>query len=161
MALGAIAGIIAAIAATEGAVALLKQLMGDPEAEVENALQQLASRNQRRALALEAVEQRGQEDVEERLAAFNRFPGQVLSKVSLARSEGPEISPQDTALLEWVSQRLGVSPAYLSKVSSPLRDGDLSQTFRSLGKSLDTSAAPPPGGAPPTGGPPQMGPAGP
>ncbi|KKN68086.1 hypothetical protein LCGC14_0455400 [marine sediment metagenome] len=134
------AGLLGSIALIEGLAALLEHIEGDPEADVQVALRQLAARNQRRAFSLAAVEQAGKEDVEQQFARFNEIPSRVLSEVSLSRQGDPRTNP-DTGLLDFVSARLGVPSRELSRVSAPARMGDMSQVHRRLESSLST---PPP-----------------
>ncbi len=127
-------GIMGSIALFEGLAALLEHIEGDPEADVALALKQLASKNQRRAFGIQAVEQLGQEQVESNFARFNEIPSRVLTQAALDRSPQPAIG-RDTGILDMVSQRLGVSPAQLGQASHPSRMGDMSQVARSIGTS--------------------------
>lgn len=133
MALGAIAGTLGIIALFEGVSALLEHLEGDPEADVAVALQQLASKNQRRAFSLAATEQTGQEAVERKFARFNTIPQRILTEAALSRSPGPPLGGLDTGVLDMVSARLGVSPRQLEQSSHPSRMGDMSSIARQIG----------------------------
>lgn len=135
MALGAIAGTIGIIALFEGVAALLEHMEGDPEADVQSALQQLATKSQRRAFSLSAVEQTGQEAVEQKFARFNQIPQRVLTEAALSRSPGPPLGQADTGLLDMVSARLGIAPQQLSASSHPSRMGDMSSIARQVGRS--------------------------
>ena len=136
MAAMAIAGTIGAIALFEGIAALLEHLEGDPEADVQVALQQLAAKNQRRAFALEAGEQLGTEEIERKFARFNEIPSRVLTEAAMSRMPQPPVGG-DTAVLDMVSARLGVSPQQLGQASHPSRMGDMSNIARQIGKSPD------------------------
>lgn len=131
------AGLFGSIALFEGVAALLEHIEGDPEADVQIALQQLAARNQRRAFSLAAAEQAGREDVEQQFAKFNEIPSRVLSEASLSR-QGTPFTSRDSGLLDFVSARLGIPSSELSRVSSPARTGDMSQVHRRLGASLSS-----------------------
>jgi len=135
MAMGMIAGTLGLIALTEGLVAVLKHIEGDPEADVQMALQQLASKNQRRAMGILAGEQRGKEQVEEQFARFNEVPRRALSQSAMLQSGGPAMGQQERGLLDMVSSRLGISPEQLGQVSHPSRLGDMSSVIRRMGKS--------------------------
>lgn len=132
-AVSSIAGIMGTIALVEGVMALLEHVEGDPEADVQSALQSLAAKNQRRAFSLAAGEVAGQENVEEKFARFNEIPSRVLTEAALARSPGPPVTGS-SALLDMVSSRLGVSPQQLNQVSHPSRVGDMSSIMRQFGK---------------------------
>jgi hypothetical protein len=121
----------------EGLAAVLEQVMGDPEADVAAALQALAAKNQRRAFAEAATEQAGVENLQERFAKFNRIPSRLLSQVALSRMPQPPLGgpTQNTALLDMVSQRLGIPSRVLDQVSSPSRMGDTSSITREMGTS--------------------------
>ena len=137
MAIGAIAGILGSIVAIEGVMAILEHIEGDPEADVTAALSALASRNQRRAFALEAGEQLGVEDVQQRFAAFNRIPSRALSQAATLGSTAIGVQagvPPDTSLLDFVTARLRMSPDALRAASAPRRMGDLSGALRSSGR---------------------------
>ncbi len=136
------AALFGSIALFEGVAALLEYIEGDPEVDVQMALQQLAARNQRRAFSLAATEQAGKEDVERQFAAFNRIPSRVLSEASLSQGGAPPTA-QNTELLDFISARLGVPPSELTRVSSPSRVGDTSQIHRRLGTSLPSPPPPP------------------
>ncbi len=129
-AFGAIAGTLGIIALFEGVAALLEHLEGDPEAEVSAALQRLASKNQRRAFALAAVEQEGIEDVNQKFARFNKIPSRMLTQAAISRSPGPPIGGIDTGLLDMVSSRMGVSSQQFEQMSHPNRMGDMSSVVR-------------------------------
>lgn len=134
------AGIFGAIVLAEGLAAVLEQVMGDPEADVTMALQQLAAKNQRRALATMATEQAGIEHLQERFARFNRIPSRLLTQAALSRMPQPEAGGErNTAVLDMISQRLGISPRVLNQVSSPSRMGDMSSIARQMGTSPVTS----------------------
>lgn len=135
------AGIFGTIALFEGVAALLEHIEGDPEADVALALQQLAAKNQRRAFATAAVEQQGTEALQERFAKFNRIPSRLLTQAALSRMPQPEAGGDgNTAVLDMVSQRLGVGPRVLDQVSSPSRMGDMSSIARQMGTSPQTGA---------------------
>lgn len=134
MAIGAIAGTIGAIALFEGIAALLEHMEGDPEADVQVALQQLAAKTQRRAFALEAGEVLGAEEIERKFARFNQIPSMVLTEAAMARTPQPPIGG-DTAVLDMVAARLGVSPRSLGQASHPSRMGDMSSIAYQMGKS--------------------------
>ncbi len=133
--LAAIGGIMGSIALFEGLAALLEHLEGNPEADVALALQQLAAKNQRRAFATMATEQAGVEDLQERFAKFNEIPSRLLTQAALSRMPSPPAGGGNTAILDMVSQRLGVSPRVLDQVSSPSRMGDMSSIARQMGTS--------------------------
>lgn len=135
MALGGIALTIGSIALFEGIAALLEHMEGDPEADVQTALQQLAAKNQRRAFAQEAGEQLGQENIERKFARFNEIPSRVLTEAAMSRTPGPSIGERDTGVLDMVAARLGVSPQQLGQVSHPSRLGDMSSVMHRVGKS--------------------------
>ncbi len=138
--------ILGSIALFEGIAALLEHLEGDPEADVALALQQLASKNQRRAFSIAATEQAGIEDVDQKFAAFNQIPSRILSEAALSRQGAPLTEPS-SELLDFVSSRLRVPSKELARVSAPSRMGDMSQVFRRLEDSLSTP--PPAQGQPP------------
>jgi hypothetical protein len=133
-AFGAIAGTMALIALTEGIAAFMEHREGNPEEDVAAALQSLAAKNQRRAFSIQAGETLGQEEVERNFARFNEFPSRILTEAALSRTPQPPIN-RDTAVLDMVAARLGVSPQQLSQVSHPSRMGDMSQISRALGTS--------------------------
>ena len=136
---------IAGVVLFEGLQAILEEVVGDPEADVQLALQRLSERNQRRALDLEAGEQLGIEEIDRNFARLNRIPQRALAESALADLPQPRQGGRGPVdLLEMVSQRMGVSPQDLSRVSAPARMGDPSELFRAAGQS-------PPGGtvAPP------------
>lgn len=135
------AALFGSIALFEGIAALLEHIEGDPEADVAAALQQLATRNQRRAFSIAATEQAGVEDVEQKFAAFNQIPSRVLSEAALLR-QGTPFETSNTELLDYVSSRLRVPSTEMARISSPSRMGDMSQVHRRLGRSL--SPPPPP-----------------
>ncbi len=137
MAIGAIGGIIASIVVIEGVMAALEVMEGDPEADVQQALADLASKNQRRAFALEAGETLGDEEVEKKFARFNTVPQRALTQAALTESSPIGVRggvPPDTALLDFVSSRMGQTPEALRSASSPRRMGDMSEVLRSIGK---------------------------
>ncbi len=134
-ALTAMAGTLGIIALFEGLAALLEHIEGDPEADVAAALQQLASKNQRRAFALSATEQAGEEEVERKFALFNKIPQRFLTQAALNNAPGPLAGDQNTSLLDMVSSRLGMSSQRLGQVSHPSRMGDMSSIARQIGKS--------------------------
>jgi len=134
MALGAIAGTLGTIAFFEGIAALLKYMEGDPEADVATALKNLAAKNQRRAFAMAANEQLGQEEIDRKFARFNEIPSRVLTEAALDRSPSPPLG-QDTGVLDMVAARLGVTPRQLNQVSHPSRLGDMSSIAYRMGKS--------------------------
>lgn len=137
MALIGIAGMIGSIVAIEGIMAILEHIEGDPEADVQAALQALAAKNQRRAFALEAVEQRGKEEVQERFAQFNTIGQRTLSQVALVGSAPINVQagiPPDTGLLDFVTSRLGMSPDQMREASAPRRRGDMTGAIRSAGR---------------------------
>jgi hypothetical protein len=137
MAIGAIGGILASIVVTEGILAALESMEGDPEADVQQALQDLAAKNQREAFALEAGEVMGEEDLDKKFARFNEIPRRALTQAALTGSSplGTRTgTPQDTGLLDFVSGRLGVQPNDLRASSAPRRMGDMSGLLRSIGK---------------------------
>jgi len=131
------AAVLGSIALFEGVAALLEQIEGDPEADVQVALQQLAARNQRRALGQVAGEVAGQEHLQEKFAKFNKIPSRLLTQAALSRMPGPELGggERDTAILDMVSQRIGVNPRVLSQVSAPSRMGDMNTIVRQMGGS--------------------------
>lgn len=134
MAVGMIVGTLGAIVLVEGVMALLKHIEGDPEADVQAALQQLASKNQRRAMGILATEQRGKEQVEEQFARFNEVPRRALSQSAMLQSGGPAMG-RESGLIDMVSSRLGMSSEQLGQVSHPSRLGDMSSVIRRMGKS--------------------------
>ena len=134
MGLGMIAGTLGVIALFEGVAALLEHIEGDPEADVQAALQQLAARNQRRAMGVLATEQLGQEQVEEKFARFNVIPQRALTQEAIRGTPGPALG-QDTGLIEMVSARLGITPQQMGRVSHPSRMGDMTSVIRQMGKS--------------------------
>lgn len=128
------AGIMGSIALFEGVAALLEHIEGDPEADVTAALQQLAAKNQRRAFATAATEQAGIENLDERFARFNQISSRFLTQAALSRMPQPPLREEgNTAVLDMVSQRLGVTPRTLDQVSSPSRLGDMSTIYRQMG----------------------------
>jgi hypothetical protein len=130
------AGILGSIALFEGLAATLEHIEGDPEADVQAALQALAAKNQRRAFAQAAGEVAGQEHLQERFAKFNRIPTRLLTQAALSRMPQPALTEQrDTGLMDMVSQRLGLSGRVLDQVSSPSRMGDMSTIHRQMGTS--------------------------
>lgn len=134
------AGIMGTIALFEGLAALLEHIEGDPETDVAMALQQLAAKNQRRAFATMATEQRGAEYLQERFAKFNRIPSRLLTQAALSRMPQPEAGGErNTAVLDMISQRMGISPRVLDQVSSPSRMGDMSSIARQMGTSPVTT----------------------
>lgn len=132
----AIVGILAAVAAMEGIMAVLEHVQGDPEADVQAALAALARKNQRRAFALEAGEVLAQEDLDERFGSFNKVASRTLTQASLLQSPaGPRAGVEpSTALLDFVTQRMGVSPERLRHSSAPRRIGDMSGVQRAINK---------------------------
>lgn len=131
------AAVFGSIALFEGIAALLEHIEGDPEADVALALQQLAQKNQRRALSQVAGEQAGEEHLQAKFAKFNKIPSRLLTQAALSRMPGPELSggDRDTSVLDMVSQRLGVHPEALGRLSSPSRLGDMGSITRQMGKS--------------------------
>lgn len=125
----------------EGLAAILNHIEGDPEADVQVALQELVAKNQRRAFSLAAAEQAGKEDVREQASKFNSIPGRTLSNASLNVGK-VTAGPPDTRLLDYVSAQLGLAPQQLSQISSPARMGDLSQMHRMGGRSLQAPQPP-------------------
>ena len=121
----------------EGLAALLEHIEGDPEADVTAALQKLVRTNQRRAFAQQAGEVAGEENLQQRFAKFNQIPSRLLTSAALSRMPGPELggAPRDTALLDMVATRAGVSPRVLNQVSSPSRMGDMGSIARQMGTS--------------------------
>lgn len=136
--------VLGSIVLMEGIAKLLETIEGDPEADVTLALQQLASRNQRRALSITATEQAGIEEVNSRFSQFNEIPSRVLSEAALTR-RGPSPQALDTGLLDFVSAQLGRPSSELARVSSPSRVGDMSQVHRTIGQSLSLPAPQPQG----------------
>lgn len=137
MAVGSIAGILGAIVAIEGIMAVLEHMEGDPEADVEMALKALTTRTRRRAFALEAGEQLGREDIQERFAGFHQIPQRALTQASMIGSAPAGVRagvPPDTTLLDFVTARLGASAGDLRGASAPRRMGDLSGALRSAGR---------------------------
>ncbi len=134
MAAGMIIGTLGMIALFEGVAALLEHIEGDPEADVQMALQQLASKNQRRAMSILATEQRGKEQVEEQFARFSEVPKRALSQTAMLQSGGPAMG-RDAGLINMVSSRLGITPEQMGQVSHPSRLGDMSSVIRQMGKS--------------------------
>lgn len=135
--IGAIAGMLGTVVAMEGIMAIIEYIEGDPEADVQAALQALAAKNQRRAFALEATEQMGREDLQERFAQFNVIPQQALSRAATIGSAPLSVQagiPPDTGLLDFVTARLRVTPDQLRAVSAPNRVGDMSGAIRSTGR---------------------------
>lgn len=133
------AGVLASVVLFEGLQAFLEHMEGDPEADVMLALRQLAEKNQRRAFATEAIEQKGAEEIERKFATFNRIPSRMLTSAALRNAPQPPLGPErDTGVLDWVSQQLGVTPAQLDEVSHPRRMGDMSQVHHGMGQSLPT-----------------------
>lgn len=123
----------------EGLAALLEHIEGNPEADVALALQQLAARNQRRAFATMATEQAGIEHLQERFARFNRIPSRLLTGAALSQMPQPPLREGgNTAILDMVSQQLGVPARSLEQVSSPSRMGDMSSIARRMGTSFPT-----------------------
>lgn len=121
----------------EGLAALLEHIEGDPEADVASALQRLARTNQRRAFAQQAGEVAGEEHLQQKFAKFNQIPSRLLTSAALSRMPGPELggAPRDTALLDMVATRAGVSPRVLNQVSAPSRMGDMGTVTRQMGTS--------------------------
>ncbi len=139
MAIGiaSIAGIAGSIIAIEGIMAILEHIEGDPEADVKSALAALSAKNQRRAFALEAVEQRGQEEVQNRFARFNIPAQRTLSQAALVGSAPINVQagiPPDTGLLDFVTSRLQMSPDQLRAASAPRRRGDMTGAIRAAGR---------------------------
>lgn len=135
--LASIAGMMGAVVAMEGIMAIIEHIEGDPEADVQAALQALAAKNQRRAFALEATEQLGREDLQERFAQFNVIPQQALSQAAIVGSAPLSVQaglPPDTGLLDFVTARLRVTPDQLRAVSAPNRMGDMSGALRAAGR---------------------------
>jgi len=133
-AIGMIASTIGIIALFEGLAAVLEHIEGDPEADVQMALQHLASKNQRRAMSSLATEQRGREHVEEKFSRFHEIPQRALSQSAMLQSGGPSMA-RDTGLIDMVSSRLGITPEQMGQVSHPSRMGDMSSIIRRVGKS--------------------------
>lgn len=130
------AALFGSIALFEGVAAILEHIEGDPEADVQVALQRLAATNQRRAFAQAAGEQAGVEHLQEKFAKFNQIPSRMLTQAALSRMPGPPMGQApETGLLDMVSQRLGVSPRVLNQVSAPSRMGDMGTIARQMGTS--------------------------
>jgi hypothetical protein len=124
------------IALFEGVAAILEHIEGDPEADVQVALQRLAATNQRRAFAQAATEQAGAEHLQEKFAKFNQIPSRMLTQAAISRMPSPPLGQApETGLLDMVSERLGVSPRVLNQVSSPSRMGDMGTIARQMGTS--------------------------
>lgn len=137
MAAGAIVGIMGAIIAIEGLMAVLEAVEGDPEADVKQALEDLVSRNQRRAFSLEAGAVAGEAEVERKFSRFNEIPRRALTQAAIGQGGSIGVRagvPQNTAILDFVSARLGRNPSELLTASAPRRVGDLSGMMRSIGK---------------------------
>jgi hypothetical protein len=135
MAIGAIVGTLGSIALYEGVMALLSYLEGDPEADVQLALQRLAAKNERRALSIQAVEQMGQEDIENRFAEFNEIPSRIMTQEAIRGGMGAPNVIRDTSLLDSVEGRLGLRSGQLARLSSPGRMGDMSSIAWNTGRS--------------------------
>jgi hypothetical protein len=123
---------LGSIALFEGIAALLGHLEGDPEADVETALRQLAEKNQRRAFSLEVGEQEGRESVDEKFAQFNEIPSRILTKEALSRTPQPSRGERNTGLLDMVAARMGLTPEQLGKASHPSRAGDMSSMLNNI-----------------------------
>ncbi len=137
----------------EGMAAIMKEITGDPEADVQAALQRLQAKTARRHATDLAAEQATAEDIDEQFAQFNEIPGRALSEAAIL-SNSPNPNPPDTALLDYVSQRLRVPAREFDRLSAPSRLGDMSSLHRGIGASLPS--APPSSGVPPApGGDPQ------
>jgi hypothetical protein len=134
----AILGTLGTIVLLEGIMAVADHMAGDPEADVQAALQRLAAQNQRRAFSMAAGEQLGAEEVERKFARFNTIPRRALTQAAMMGGPGAletraGVTP-DTGLLDFVSTRLGVPPDQLMKASASRKMGDLSNALRSVGK---------------------------
>ncbi len=136
----------------EGAAAIMKEIVGDPEQDVTAALQRLQAKTARRHVTDLAAEQATSEDIDEQFAQFNQIPQRALSEAAILQNS-PNPNPQDTGLLDYVSQRLRVPPREFERISSPSRLGDMSSLHRTMGKSLPS--APPSRGVPASSGNPQ------
>lgn len=142
-------GILGAIAAFEGIAAVLEHVMGDPEADVTTALQQLAAKNQRRAFGEMATEQAGTEYLDERFSKLNQIPSRLLTQAAMSRTGPPVVGGgTNTEVLDMISQRLGISPEDLIRASSPSRMGDTSSLIRQMGDVPVSAPVPPPTQAP-------------
>jgi len=131
-------GVLAGIVATEGVLALLGELEGDPEMDVQLALQRLAQRNQQNAISIESGIQQGADEVQRKFALFNKIPGRALSQASFNRNNtltAQSGQSPDTELLDFVSNSVGQSPDALRFASAPKRTGDLSGIIGSIGRS--------------------------
>lgn len=157
--LATIALTLGSIALFEGVAALLEQITGDPEADVQAALENLAANNQRRALSQIAVEQAGADDLNEKFGRFERIPQRMLTSAALGRMPGSRADGggQNSELINMVSQRLGLDPGVLNRASSPSRMGDTSHITRRMGRSPagGTFTGQAPGGGQVQGQPPQ------
>ncbi len=148
----ATAALLGTFALFEGVAAIMGEVTGDPEADVQAALQRLQAKTQRRHATELAAEQASREDIDEQFAQFNQIPQRALSEASLLQqSSNP--TPEDTGLMDYVTSRLGLPGHEFERLSSPSRMGDMSSIHRKLGNSLP-SAPPAAGAAPPGGAPP-------
>lgn len=142
MAAVAVAGsILAYLVVIEGGLALWDKLIGDPEGDVQSALESIAIENQVTARAQIAAEARGTERIEEQFSRFNPLAVEALTSAGQARRPGAlrglrggrEVTAQGTELLDLVSSGLGMSPEELGQRSSPGRMGDFTGLKRAVG----------------------------
>jgi hypothetical protein len=145
MAIGAIAAMVAPIVFFEGLAAVLKYIEGDPEADVQTALEQLSTQAQNRFVSVESATVRGQEDTQSKLAGFNAIPTAVLSRAQTMGQDIRNRSAPNTDLVDFVTRKLGVDAEQLRRASAPSRVGDMSIPGRTMGRSFPAS---PPGGVP-------------
>lgn len=138
-ALGGIASLLAYVVVSEGIVAAIDHFTGDPEGDAQRALQQLSVQQQVEAQGTLALEQEQREDLDKTFSKFNRIPGQILSKASLAQEDATAIrgnQPVDTGVLDFVSGKLNISPEDLSRRTSPGRLGDYTGVINSINKNI-------------------------
>jgi hypothetical protein len=145
--LGTIGAIMAYLVVTEGGLALLKHMTGDPEADVQRALESVATESAMQAQAQMTGEIAGQEEIQRKFARFQPLASQALSASALGGSPGALASlrggrevtrGQDTDLLDLVSTRLGMSPQQLTALTSPRRAGDYTGLAREVGGQVPT-----------------------
>jgi len=163
-----VAGIAGSMVLLEGLYALVEHMVGDPEADVEMALRNLASKNQRRAMHQLGAQGR----YEDMMAAQHGNPmNQVfergLTSAAMNTGGGPFLQESQGDLLRSIEARLGVQPGQLASMSSPERAGDMSSIYHAAGRQPPKSTSPPPpqvgsrtrkaAGGPPPGGQPQPG----
>jgi hypothetical protein len=136
---------MAYLVVTEGGLALLKHMTGDPEADVQRALESVATESAMQAQAQMTGETAGQEEIQRKFARFQPLASQALSASALGGTPGALASMRgnrevagDTDLLDLVSARLGMAPQQLTALSSPRRAGDYTGLLREAGGQVPT-----------------------